>query len=142
MLYRMAYTLGQAAKAVGRTKGAIQQAIAGNKISATKDEFGRWQIDPAELHRLYPPKKPQLNDAEYQPDTGYTAEIERLNGTVEGLERLCRQIENERDSLRVRLDQSEQERRDKDRQLTALLTDQREQTAPAKRRWWSFGKRA
>jgi hypothetical protein len=33
------------------------------------------------------------------------------------------------DDLRQRLDQSEQERRDKDPQLTALLTDQRQQQA-------------
>jgi septal ring factor EnvC (AmiA/AmiB activator) len=36
-----------------------------------------------------------------------------------------RQLTDQIDDLRRRLDQSEQERRDKDRQLTALLTDQR-----------------
>lgn len=35
------------------------------KISATKDEHGRWQVDPAELHRVYPPNAPRNggNDA-------------------------------------------------------------------------------
>jgi chromosome segregation ATPase len=135
----MAYTLGEAARAIGKSKTAIQKAIASNKLSSTKDAFGRWQIDPAELERVYPNQKPKENDREPTVDTN---EIERLKATVEGLERLCRQIENERDSLRERLDRSEDERRDKDRQLTALLSDQREQTARAKRRWWSFGKRA
>jgi hypothetical protein len=36
------------------------------------------------------------------------------------------------EDLRVRLDQSEQERREKDRQLTALLSDQRKRS---RRRW-------
>ena len=42
--------------------------------------------------------------------------------------------------LRRRLDQSEQERRDKDRQLTALLTDQR--GPERRRRWWQLRKAA
>ena len=40
-------------------------------------------------------------------------------------------IETRSTDLRQRLDQSEQERRDKDRQLTALLTDQRERVEQA-----------
>ena len=40
-------------------------------------------------------------------------------------ERERKQFTSQIDDLRQRLDQSEQERRDKDRQLTALLTDER-----------------
>jgi chromosome segregation ATPase len=127
----MAYTLGEAARATGKSKAAISQAIANNKISATKDANGRYQIDPAELHRLYPMQKTIPNEREHLLTHTQTAEIERLKATVEGLERLCQQIEGERDSLR-----------EQNTRLTALLTNQREQTAPAKRRWWSFGTRA
>jgi hypothetical protein len=123
----MAYTLGEAAKATGKSKTAIQKAIASNRLSSTKDAFGRWQIDPAELERVYPNQKPLENDREPLVDTH---EIERLKATVEGLERLCRQIENERDSLRERLDRESEERR----KLTAILTDQ-SQTRPKPRRW-------
>ena len=49
------YTIATAAAAVGRNKTAILRAIEAGKISATKDENGEWQIDPAELHRIYPP---------------------------------------------------------------------------------------
>jgi hypothetical protein len=127
----MAYTLGEAARATGKSKAAISQAIANNKISATKDANGRYQIDPAELYRLYPMQKTIPNEREHLLTHAQTAEIERLKATVEGLERLCQQIEGERDSLR-----------EQNTRLTALLTDQREQTAPAKRRWWNFGTRA
>jgi hypothetical protein len=41
--------------AVGRNKNAILRAINTGKFSVTKDENGEWQIDPAELHRIYPP---------------------------------------------------------------------------------------
>jgi hypothetical protein len=49
------YTIATAAAAVGRHKNAILRAIGTGKFSALKDENGEWQIDPAELHRIYPP---------------------------------------------------------------------------------------
>lgn len=146
----MVYTLGQAAKATGKSKTAIANAIVKGRLSATKNAFGQWQIDPAELHRVYPAKNMISNDLGQQVDPDGTAEIERLKATIEGLERLTRQIEGERDSLRARLDAADEERRTTLRQLTALLTDQRAQNsvsdaalapAPAKRRWWNFGRR-
>src|SRR6267154_4187689 len=125
----MAYTLGQAAKATGKTKAAISQAIAANRISATKDDLGRWQIDPAELHRLYPPKGSQVDDSEHLLNPNHTVELERLKATVEGLERLCRQIEGERDSLR-----------DQNIRLTALLPPPIPPATPTARSWWRFGR--
>jgi hypothetical protein len=97
-----------------------------NKISAAKDGNGRYQIDPAELHRLYPIKKTIPNVAEHLFTPDQTAQIERLKATVEGLERLCRQIESERDSLR-----------EQNTRLTALLPPpQPPDPAPKARRWW------
>jgi hypothetical protein len=49
------YTIATAAAAVGRNKTAILRSINSGKISAAKNENGEWQIDPAELHRVYPP---------------------------------------------------------------------------------------
>jgi delta 1-pyrroline-5-carboxylate dehydrogenase len=53
----MAYTLGEAARATGKTKAAIWQAIAAQRIPASKDERNRWQIDPGELFKIYPPSQ-------------------------------------------------------------------------------------
>ena len=50
----MRYTLGQAAKATGKGKTTIANAIEKGRISATKDELGQYQIDPSELNRVYP----------------------------------------------------------------------------------------
>lgn len=49
------YTIETAAAAVGRNKTAILRAINAGKISVAQDENGECQIDPAELHRVYPP---------------------------------------------------------------------------------------
>jgi hypothetical protein len=50
----MVYTLGQAAKATGKSKTAIKNALDKGRISGNKTNDGSWAIDPAELHRVYP----------------------------------------------------------------------------------------
>lgn len=51
----MTYTLGEAAKATGKSKSTILRAIKSNKLSAARNELNQgWIIEPAELHRLYP----------------------------------------------------------------------------------------
>ena len=51
----MTYTLGQAAKATGKSKPTIQRAIKSGSISAAKADDGSYEIDPSELHRVFPP---------------------------------------------------------------------------------------
>lgn len=55
----MQYTAGQAAKAAGVSTATITRAIKHGKVSASKDDNGSWRIDPAELHRVFPPVAPQ-----------------------------------------------------------------------------------
>ncbi len=96
-------TLGQAAKVTGKTKTAIAKAIANGRISATKDEIGQYQIDPAELHRVYPvtvEKEPKGYETRPDKTPEFTAEINGLKGRLEVMERLLAQIEGERDHLR------------------------------------------
>jgi hypothetical protein len=50
----MSYTLGQAAKVAGMSKTSILRSIKAGRISAGRDEFGQWAIEPCELHRVYP----------------------------------------------------------------------------------------
>jgi hypothetical protein len=49
------YNLATAAAAVGRNKNAILRAIEAGKIPVSQDTSGEMQIDPADLHRIYPP---------------------------------------------------------------------------------------
>jgi hypothetical protein len=51
----MSYTLASAAAACGVNKSTVLRAIKSGKVSGTKDENGEWHIEPAELHRVYPP---------------------------------------------------------------------------------------
>jgi len=54
-LIEMKYTAGQAAKATGVATATITRALKSGKISGHKDSNGAWIIDPAELHRVFPP---------------------------------------------------------------------------------------
>ena len=51
------YNLATAAAAAGINKSTVLRHIKAGKISATRDDAGGWQIDPAEFHRLFPPLK-------------------------------------------------------------------------------------
>jgi hypothetical protein len=51
----MSYTLASAATACGVNKSTILRAIKAGKISGTRDEHNEWHVEPAELHRVYPP---------------------------------------------------------------------------------------
>src|ERR1039457_4997744 len=62
------HTIASAAAAVGRNKTAILRAIKAGKISVVKDENGEWQIDPAELHRIYSPlRSPSMRGNDMHP---------------------------------------------------------------------------
>jgi single-stranded DNA-specific DHH superfamily exonuclease len=130
----MAYSLKQAGEATGRSKPSILRAIQTGKISARKSELGEWEIEPAELHRVYPPVAVGVTRTG-TPDAGVTVELllmrqelaaqaERLTALQEERERERRQLTERISELRDQLARSEAERREKDRQLTALLTDQ------------------
>jgi hypothetical protein len=127
----MALTLGQAAKTAKVSKAAIHQAIGTGRLSATKDDLGRWQIDPAELSRLYPlnPIQGEEVDDSERPNLPTQRETDALR------ERIAAQEETIAD-LRRRLDQEAEERRLIQTRLTALLTDQR----TPRRRWWPWGR--
>lgn len=124
----MSYTLGQAAKATGKSKTTIQRAIAKGRISATKDTSGAYQIDPSELHRVFVPispdtvpKPPQSNITRPQNDTPV------LQVRIDALEEMLAREREALDELRADRDAWKQ-------QATALLS-----APPQKRsRWWQW----
>jgi len=54
----MKHTLGSAAKATGLSKSTLSRALKAGRISATRSDAGAYEIDPAELHRIFPPVAP------------------------------------------------------------------------------------
>ncbi len=117
----MVYTLGEAAKATGKSKATISKAIKSGRISAHKDETGTFHIDPSELHRVYPPT-PSSEQDETPENATTRADIA---GTIRELQaRLESAHERLSDKETVIADLKE----DRDRwrqQATALLNDQR-----------------
>lgn len=51
----MNISLSDAAKLVGMSKNGIVKAIKNGKISGQKNVHGQWEVDPAELTRVYKP---------------------------------------------------------------------------------------
>jgi hypothetical protein len=164
----MSYSLREAAEAVGKGKPAILKAIQGRKISAQKDEHGEWRIDPAELHRVYPPVagelaseagsgKPEATIGNGSGNSLLRQEVQFLREKLADLERLR---EDERRDLAERVEDMRRDRDDlrgeRDRLLKVieeqagsvrLLTDERPkaEAAPtlAGRGFWSrFGRRS
>jgi hypothetical protein len=52
----MTLSLQQAAAATGKEKSTISRAIKSGRMSATIKESGKYEIDHAELFRVFPPK--------------------------------------------------------------------------------------
>ena len=133
----MKYTLSQAAEATGKNKATIQRAIKKGKISASKNASGSYEIDPAELHRVYDATSKHITqrkkeagrntrgEDEEQPDSSRLqrmAELEKELAVAQerkaGLEGQLHHLTETVDDLRRRLDQSES-------RVTGLLSDQR-----------------
>ncbi len=95
----MAYTLGQAATAAGLDQLTILRSIAAGRISAVRDHFGNWAIDPAELHRLHPPVSAQ--SSEEQDATGSTA---ALDAQIQALRDVSDLMHAQLGEMRIKLD--------------------------------------
>jgi hypothetical protein len=146
----MRITIKQAGEATGKSKATILRAIKTSTISAIKDEMsGAWMIDPAELHRVFPAASNDAGEALQGEAGSLQREVAMMQQRLEELrqERERERLDKDRqiDSLTRRLEAADEERRTTLRQLTAILTDQREQTTaptPAKLRWWQRRKNA
>lgn len=124
----MKLTLGQAAKEVGKSKTALSNAIKNGRLSAGKSEGGSYEIDPAELFRVYPPKRVNKGqgltelDPKNRPKTGVNEQVltAQLTGHQKLLEEKDKQIERlirEKDKIEELLhEQTQQAKR-----ITLLL---------------------
>lgn len=143
----MQYSANQAAEATGKNVATITRAIKSGKLSATKDTSGAWQIDGAELSRVYPLRTQSLQNLTMQNGENPTQrdKLAEDNALREELAAL-----RERDKLKDTLLENYvaqmadlKEDRDKWRQqATNLLASQEAELvvpAPVKRRrWWPF----
>ena len=99
----MPYSIAGAAAAAGLNKTTVLRAIKAGKISGSKDEHGQWHVEPAELHRVYPPVM--------RSDAGRTADAASENTELRAAEReltvlkdLMVELRAQRDDLLVQRD--------------------------------------
>jgi chromosome segregation ATPase len=147
----MSYTLTEAAQATGKVRSTIFKACKSGKISYTTDDHDEIRIDPAELHRVYPPVSKNV-EGNVENETAETIgngngnsllrqEVEFLREKLADLDRVK---EEQRRELSGRIEDLRQDRDDlrneRDRLLKVIeeqagsfrvLTDQRLQQEPA-----------
>jgi hypothetical protein len=137
------YTLTEAAVATGHNRSALWKAIKRGALSASRNEAtGHWQIEAAELHRLFPPALPPVAKGTEGngKETAETTETAVLRAQLDAERARAAVLESVVDDLRRRLDAEAEERR----RLTMLLADQRSTPPasppppPAPRRWWNW----
>lgn len=138
-------SLNKAAKEAGVAKSTLLDALSSGRMSAEKNEKGHWQIDPAELFRVFPksssneqeePKPtPSENPQKTSQNSALEVEVKMLR---EQIDRMDTERERERaqftDQIEALREQSERQSADH-RQALAALTDQREREP--KRGFWS-----
>ena len=132
----MGYPLGQAAKAVGMSKTSILRSVKAGRISAGRDEFGQWAIEPCELHRVYPPLTDDTgtgNDTGERAVTGGETVLAEANARATLAEARLSDFRSMLDDIREQRDRWQQQA---ERLAALAITDQRQAPAAAQPRSW------
>lgn len=132
------FTLGQAAKAAGVSKTTLSKAIANGRLSAGRDDKGVYQIQPAELFRVYTKtgEPDGTRNRDKTPIGGQVAAPEViaenavLKAKVDGLEAMISQLRDQANDLKEQRDEWATQAK----QATRLLADQR----PVRRGWFGL----
>lgn len=126
------FTLGEAAKQVGKSKATLSTAIKSGRLSVYERTESGYRIAAAELFRVFPPNSSQNSKTEQtltpKPEQVNTPErlvleieLAELRAKLEAAEQRIADKDKSIEDYRRRLDQEGEERR----RLTAMLTDQR-----------------
>jgi hypothetical protein len=139
------YTLGTAAKATGLAKSTIHRAIKTGKISVRSKDGTGYEIDPAELHRVFPPisqlsREVASNSSSGTPvERSATHEQNESNTTEQTVVleiRLAKaeaQLEALKEILEMERKRAEELKAERDRWASALEASQRQITDQTKR---------
>jgi molecular chaperone GrpE (heat shock protein) len=118
-------TLGQASDECGKHKSTILDAIRKGRLSAKRDEKNQWQIDPAELFRVYPQHQTEQqaqHQVQHQTEHPNTDLIDALRAQIEQLTSQVKREQENADNWK--------------NQATMLLTHQPEPSKPQDSRLW------
>ena len=124
----MLYTLGQAAKVAGVSKTTISNAVKSGRLSAGRGDKNQYQIDPAELARVYPVDSPVTIKSERDKTPENTAALQaEIDGLKARLDDMKAALEREREQADKWRETAEHNQR--------LLADQR-----PRRGWFGLGR--
>ncbi len=124
----MLLTLNKAAQTCGHAKSTLLDAIRSGRLTAPKDDRGRYAIDPAELHRVFPfqvPDRSSDQSAEPKPTPGASHPTTTPTPPDPRAEILAREVELLREALTRSEENAERWRVMVERQQ-ALLEDRRQ----------------
>ncbi len=141
-------SLNKAAKEASVAKSTLLQALNSKRMSAEKNEKGHWEIDTAELDRVFGKKESEpvptssKNGSATPENTNSTSALEvEVKMLREQMGKMEQMHDRERGSLEDQVSnlREQMERQSVDhRQALAAITDQR----PEKRGWFTFGRKA
>ncbi len=124
----------QAAKAVGKSVPTITRAIKSGKLSARKLDGGGYEVDPAELFRVWDAVTVKGNATPPMLERETPIKDSVLQAKLEVMDERLSDAQATIKDLRDRLDAESAERRN----LTAQITDQRQIVPePRKRGFWA-----
>jgi hypothetical protein len=137
-------SLGQASKACGRAKSTLSKALNSGELSYVEKTQKGYKIDPAELFRVFPKGGSMETPIEQSETVREVVENSALQASLKVMEQRLADAEKTIEDLRSRLDAEREERRElaaERRQLTAVITDQRDKMQkspePSNRGWKS-----
>lgn len=129
-------TAGEAAKLVGKSVPTITRAIKSGKMNAQPRKPRGWSIEPSELFRVFDAVTGETNAKEKMLGGETPIKDSVLQAKLEVMEQRFNDAQATIEDLRTRLDAESAERR----QLTAQITDQRQQPERSKRRLFGLFK--
>ncbi len=145
-------SLREAAEAVGTSKSTLFRAIRSGRLSATRDDDGQFRIDPAELHRVYEPKKEERNAAEraeaqsVERDAPDSSEVMELRIRCAETEARARLAEERLSDLKAMLEEMKAERErwraQAERLALAPPAPVTVASSSESRGWWPWRRRA
>lgn len=132
------FSMLEAAKEAGTSKASIWRAIKKGRLSAARRDDGTYQIDPAELFRVYPKRvaDDDLRQTETASETGDTAETEAVTAAQAALETEVRMLRE----MLARMEEAHRREREAlqgERDAWKIrLTDQSQSRPVTSRPWW------
>ena len=105
----MYFSLGQAAKETGKSKSVIYNALKSGRLSGRHNDKGEWEIDPAELFRVF------------SPQNGQEPRSERNSTYQNGLLELLQEQLHEAKERERQAHEREQQAREREARLLVML---------------------